>query len=188
MNLLLPGWNRKASATPVVLLILIALALAASFFLLANPASFGDPSLRTTILFIVGATVAVAILVVAWEFSIANRLRRALRKITPLIDYEPSDAVKKPYLDLYALYLKLSEKKKQNFYTRVNSLRERIEEHLKNEKDMGRLFQQAEKGDLAEQKKTYLAIYKAYEKLPRKVQHEYYPRIVQLRDRLERGN
>lgn len=187
MNLLLPR-NRKASAVPIVLLLLIALALAASFFLLTDSALFGDSSLRRTILFIVGATVAVVILVIAWEFSTANRLRRDLKKIIPLIDYEPAEIVKKPYLDLYTLYLKLSEKKKQNFYTRVNSLRERIEEHLKNENDIKRLFQQADTGDIAEQKKTYLEIYRVYEKLPRKVQHEYYPRIVQLRDRLERGN
>ena len=182
--------SRKGSAVPIILLISIALALGGSFFLLADLGTFGAESspLKTTMISVVITTAATVLLFVAWEFSVANRLRRALKKIAPLVDVEPSDVTKKPYLEIYALYLKLSEKKKQNFYTRVNSLRERVEEHLKNELGIERLFQGADKGDIAEQKKTYFNIYKTYEKLPKKVQHEYYPRIVRLRDRLERGN
>ncbi len=184
----MPNMDTQASLAPIILLILAALAFAGSFFLLADSDFFAGSPLRTAVIVVIAATVAAVFFLVVWEFSAANRLRRALKKMAPLIDSEPSEAVKNSYLQIYNLYLKLSEKRKRNFYTRVNSLRERIEEHLKNEKEIERLFQEADKGGIAEQKKTYLKMYKAYEKLPQKVQHQYYPRIVQLRDRLERGN
>ncbi len=184
-------WNidERASSAPFIILILIALAVAGIVYLLVSADTSFSVNTTTGVLVIVsviGAVIAL-ILGVAWEFSPVNRLRRALRKIAPLIDLEPSETTKKSYLEIYALYLKMSEKKKRNFYTRVNSLRERIEAHLKKEKEIERLFQKVDKGSLTEQKNTYLEIYKAYSGLPRKVQEEYYTHIVQLRDRLERG-
>lgn len=182
--------DERASSAPLIILILIALAVAGIIYLLIGADTSPNVKTTTGILVIVSAVGAVIALVlsVAWEFSPANRLHHALRKIAPSIDLESSEIVKKSYLEIYTLYLKLPEKKKQNFYTRVNSLRERIEAHLKNEKEIERLFQKVNKGALTEQKNTYLEIYKAYSGLPRKVQEEHYTRIVQLRDRLERGN
>ncbi|MEK6939422.1 MAG: hypothetical protein AABX31_01725, partial [Nanoarchaeota archaeon] len=113
---------------------------------------------------------------------------RMLKKIEPMVGSEPMDEIKKLYLKAYNSYMKLSEKKKQNFYGRINSLRESLEEHLQNEKKLERLLQDTEKGNISDQKKKYLDLYAIYEKLPRKVQNQYYPQIVQLRDRLERGN
>lgn len=189
-----PGadWNidERASSAPFIILILIALATAGIVYLLVRTDTSISVNTTTGVIVIVSVVGAVIALIssIAWEFSPANRLRRALRRIAPLIDLEPPEATKKSYLEIYALYLKMSEKKKQNFYTRVNSLRERIEAHLKNEREIERLFQKADQGSMAEQKNSYLGIYKAYSGLPRKVQEDYYTRIVQLRDRLERGN
>lgn len=186
-------WNgdERASSAPIVILIMIAIALGGIFYLLAGSGGLsltvGTTAGIIVIILVIGAAMSL-ILYLAWHFSPANKLRQALRRIAPLVDYELSETVKPLYLDAYNLYLKLSEQKRANFYTRINSLRERIEEHLKNEKEMEQLFQEASKGSLSEQKQRYLAMYQVYEKLPAKVQHEYYPRIVQLRDRLERGN
>ncbi|MBI2581505.1 hypothetical protein HYV87_00050 [Candidatus Woesearchaeota archaeon] len=179
--------STQGSAAPFILLILLALTIAGSIFLLADPNSLEGSSLRITIIAILAATAVIVSLFVLWEFSAENKLRRALKKIAPSIDTEPADKVKQQYLQIYGLYLKLGEKKKQNFYSRVNSLRERIEDHLQNEKEISRLFQEVDRGSIQEQKKIYLQIYKVYEKLPRNIQHEYYSKIVQLRDRLERG-
>ena len=149
-------WNidERASSAPFIILILIALAVAGIVYLLVSADTSFSVNTTTGVLVIVsviGAVIAL-ILGVAWEFSPVNRLRRALRKIAPLIDLEPSETTKKSYLEIYALYLKMSEKKKRNFYTRVNSLRERIEAHLKKEKEIERLFQKVDKGSLTEQK------------------------------------
>ena len=180
--------SNYGSAAPIVILILLALTIAGSLVLLADPSSLqSTSSVRTTVIIVVGTTALAVLFSIVWEFSATNRLRRALKKITPLIDTEAAESIKQQYLQIHDLYLKLGEKKKQNFFARVNSLRERIEEHLQSEKEIGRLFEEVNRGDIREQKKTYLQIYKAYGQLPRNVQHEYYPKIVQLRDRLERG-
>ena len=180
--------HKKGSYVSIVLLILIALTLGVVIYLLFQPGAEEGSSMRTLLLSIIGVTVFVLVLYVVWEFSAANRLRRMLKKIEPMVSSEPMDEIKKLYLKAYNLYMKLSEKKKQNFYSRVNSLRESLEEHLQNEKKLERLLQDTEKGNISDQKKKYLDLYAIYEKLPRKVQNQYYPQIVQLRDRLERGN
>ena len=179
--------SKRGFSASIIILILIALILGVVVYLLVQPGAEEGSSMRTILISIIVVTVAVLVWYVAWEFSIANRLRRMLKKISTLVESEPTDKVKSLYLKIYCLYMKLSEKKKQNFYAQVNSLRESLEEHLQNEKELERLLQETEKGSIAEQKKKYLKIYAIYEKLPRKVQQQYYPPIVQLRDRLERG-
>lgn len=179
--------HKQGSVASIILLILIAITLSVVIYLLFQPGAEEGSSMRTLLLSIIGVTVFVLISYVAWEFSAANRLRRSLKKIQPMVDSEPMDKVKESYLKIYKLYMKLSEKKKQNFYSRVNSLRETLEEHMQKERELESLLQDTEKGTIEEQKKKYLDLYAIYEKLPQKVQTQYYPQIVQLRDKLERG-
>lgn len=179
--------HKRGSVTSILLLVLIALTLGVVLYLLFQPGAEEGSSMRTLLLSIIAVTVLVLVWYITWEFSAANRLRRMLKKITPMASSEPMDEVKKLYLKTYNLYMKLSEKKKQNFYARVNSLRESLEEHLQKERELERLLTETEKGSVDEQKKKYLKLYAIYEKLPRKVQNQYYPQMVQLRDRLERG-
>ncbi len=179
--------HKRGSVASIILLILVAITLSVVIYLLFQPGAEEGSSMRTMLLSIIGVTVFVLIWYMAWEFSAANRLRRLLKKIQPMMDSEPMEDVKKLYLKIYKLYMKLSEKKKQNFYSRVNSLRETLEEHMQKERELERLLQDTEQGSIDEQKKKYLDLYAIYEKLPRKVQNQYYPQIVQLRDKLERG-
>ncbi|HLC88461.1 MAG TPA: hypothetical protein VJG49_00325 [Candidatus Nanoarchaeia archaeon] len=180
--------HKRGSAASIILLILIALTLGVVIYLLLQPGAEEGSSMRTTLLSVILVTVVVLVWYIAWEFSTPNRLRRMIKKITPLLDSEPTDEVKRLYLKIYNTYMKLSEKKKQNFYSRVNSLRGSLEEHLQNEMELERLLQTTDKGSIEDQKEKYLKIYAIYEKLPRKIQNQYYPQVVQLRDRLERGN
>lgn len=123
-----------------------------------------------------------------WYFGAAsNRLRRKLRKLDPLLAEKASESLKDDYLDVYKLYLKLSENKKRNFYARISDIREKIEEQLISEKKIKELLEGAEQGDLADRKMNYLEIYNNYQKLPEKTREKYYAKIVRLRDRLERG-
>lgn len=181
--------NKHGSSASIFLLVLIAITLAVTFYLLLQTEPTAEESSLQPLLFsIIGVTVLALILCFAWEFSAANRLRKALNKISPRINQVSIEAVKKEYLRIYGLYMKLSEKKKQNFYAKVNSLRENLEEQMQNEKELDRLLQEEVRGSIDEQKKKYLQMYALYEKLPRQLQEQYYPKIVQLRDRLERGN
>ncbi len=179
--------HRQGSSASIIILILIALTLSAAVYLLLQPGAEEGSSMRVILSSVIIVTAVVLVWYIIWEFSAANRLRRMLKKISRKIDSEPTDEVKKLYLKIYALYMKLSEKKKQNFYVKVSSLREQLEEELQNEKELERLLKKTEKGSIEEQKESYLGLFAVYEKLPRKVQGQYYPQIVQLRDRLERG-
>ena len=179
--------HRQGSVASIILLVFIALTMGIAIYLLLQPGAEEGSSMRTVLLSIIAVTVAALIWYIAWEFSAANRLRRMFKKIAPTIDSGPMDEVKKRYLKIYNLYMKLSEKKKHNFYARVNSLRESIEGYLQKEKELERLLQDTEKGSIDQQKDTYLRLYAIYEKLPQKIQQQYYPQVVQLRDRLERG-
>jgi len=178
--------HKQGSVASIIVLVLIALTLGVVVYLLFQPGA-EEGSMRTLLLSIIGVVVFVLVWYITWEFSAANRLRRMLKKIAPMVDSEPTDEIKNLYLKMYNLYMRLSEKKKQNFYARVNSLRESLEGHLQNEKELERLLQDSDKGSIDDQKKKYLELYAVYEKLPRKVQNRYYTQIVQLRDRLERG-
>ena len=171
----------------IFLLVIIALTIGAVIYLLLQPDTEQNPSLRIVLFSVITVAIAALIWYIVWEFSTANRLRKMLKKITPMIESESMDKVKEKYLKIYDLYMKLSEKKKPNFYARINSIRERVEELLQKEKELERLLQDTEKGSIEEQKEIYLKLYAIYEKLPKKIQNQYYPLVVQLRDRLERG-
>jgi hypothetical protein len=116
-----------------------------------------------------------------------NRLRRKLKKTTPVLAEANTELLKEHYLGAYNLYMKLSEKKKQNFYAHVTNLREEIEVQLKAEKKMDELIQKSTQAGFVDQKKIYLEMYNNYLKLPPAGQQKYYPGLVQLRERLERG-
>ena len=114
-------WNidERASSAPFIILILIALAVAGIVYLLVSADTSFSVSTTTGILVIVsviGAVIAL-ILGVAWEFSPVNRLRRALRKIAPLIDLEPSETTKNLIWRFMPFTLRCP-KRKTEFYTR----------------------------------------------------------------------
>jgi parallel beta-helix repeat protein len=118
--------------------------------------------------------------------SSRNRIKRKLRKIAPLLGQESHSVLKTGYLDIYHLYLKLSEGHKQNYYSKVTKLREKLEDQLKAEKQVQELLENR-KGDIKEQKETYMLAYKQYQKLPEKVKQKYYSDLIHFRDQLERG-
>ena len=103
-----------------------------------------------------------------------------------MLNEESHSVLKEGYLEIYNLYLKLSEGRKQNFYGKVTKLREGIEVQLKAEKKVQELLG-SRKGDISDQKKQYLEAYKEYEKLSEKIKKKYYPDLVNFRDQLERG-
>ncbi len=100
---------------------------------------------------------------------------------------EGSEEVKDVYLQIYNTYLKLPERHKPNVYTKVIHLREKITAQLKTEKHIKEHLDKAVTGSLDEQKDHYRKLHAHYQKLPTKVQKKYYPHLVHLKDKLERG-
>ncbi len=124
---------------------------------------------------------------VVWEARPSRRLHRRLRKATRIISQESIEALKREYKGVYSLYLKLSEKHKGTYYGRVSKLRTTIEEQLKAEKVVEQLLAKSHVGSLNDQKKNYLRVHKEYQKLAPRSQEKYYPKIVDLREKLEKG-
>jgi parallel beta-helix repeat protein len=151
------------------------------------PEPVKEPGLTQTITIASLASLfALGAILTYWQLAYApTRLRRKLRKVNPLLDIESADLLKGSYMSIYKLYMKLSEGHKRNFYTKVTKLREKVEDQLKVEKKMQKLFTQKDDGSMGERKKNYLHIYDNYRKLPSKVQKQYYSQIVKLRDDLQ---
>jgi len=117
-----------------------------------------------------------------------NKIRKMLRKIKPLLTEGTIDDLKQRYIEIYQEYMGLSAAEKKNFYTRVERLRETIEEFLRQRKRIEELLDHSGKGTIAEQKKKYEEIYIIYLKLPTAAKQKYYPHLVQWRERLEKGH
>lgn len=120
--------------------------------------------------------------------STTARLRRKLKKLEIHLREEAADIFKRDYVEAYQLYLKLSDKHKLNFYGRLSKIREKVEIQLQAEHKVGDLLSRETQGGLVEQRQLYLEVYDAYQRLSAQMQEKYYPRLVQLRERLERGN
>ena len=114
--------------------------------------------------------------------SKAYKLRKLLSSIK--IREETMEVLKNEYMKIYSLYMKLSERKKQNFYAKVNMLREALEEQLRAEKKVQILLEDATRGSVDEQKKVYVELDKNFQKLAKKVQDKYRTQIMHIKEGL----
>jgi hypothetical protein len=114
--------------------------------------------------------------------SKAYKLRKKLSSIN--IKEGDLDDLKNSYMQIYSLYMKLSEKQKQNFYAKINMLREALEEQLRAEKKVQLLLEDVKKGSTGDQKKVYAEIEKNFQKLSRKVQEKYNSQVMHIKEGL----
>lgn len=115
-------------------------------------------------------------------------LKKKLIKAESLLQQESIETIKAFYLKIYHLYLKLSEKQKQNFYSRINALRENIEKILQAEKKVREGLAKIEsKPNFSEMKEIYQKINQHYQQLPEQIQQHYYSQLTELKSKLERG-
>ncbi len=117
----------------------------------------------------------------------ASALRKKLDEVTPWLSEGPVESLKEKYMQIYGLYLKVSEGEKRNFYARVVDLREKIEEMLQAEKQVEERLAKSGEGSLAEKKKGYEVMHAFYQKLPKKAQEQFYPQVVNWKEELEKG-
>lgn len=116
----------------------------------------------------------------------SQKLRRLLQDLEKNVTEANIEDLKSKYLQAYNCYLKVSEKHKQNFYARLEKLRETIEEHLKNQKRLEMLLENTIKMSIQERKLNFQNVMDFFQKLPKKEQEKHYPRIVPLKEQLER--
>ena len=174
--------KRGSLLVPFVLLILV-IAVLAIFYFKVESESVQTLLLSLLVLVILfgGGGILVMLL------QRATKLRKRLKEMDAALSQESLDILKSKYLEIYAIYMKLSEKEKQNFYARVTKVREQIEEQMKAEKKVEQLLEQAGKGTITEQKENYDALHDYYDKLSQKTQQKYYSQVTQIKEQLEKG-
>ncbi|MBI2151736.1 hypothetical protein HYU21_03370 [Candidatus Woesearchaeota archaeon] len=132
--------------------------------------------------------ITVFILVPLWyAFASHLRLNRKLKKFVKLVNVETLFTLKELYLEIYTLYLKISENRKHEFYPHIVEARNKLEEHLRHNKKVETVLSQAEEKSIKELKKLYDEAYQLFLKLPQKMQSMHYPGLVHLRQKLEGG-
>lgn len=181
--------QKRGSLTIIGLSALLVIAVLFLAYFLLQQMAFPDENISTKLFY---NLVAIFLLMLAMAGNYyflrpSARLRKKLELAKKAVSEETIEALKEHYREIYRLYLKLTEKEKQNFYARVDKIREAIESHLTCEKKMEELSSSAGKGTLKERKKSYDELYKHYQHLPAKTKQKHYPKIVQLREDLERG-
>ncbi len=120
-------------------------------------------------------------------FGPESRLRKSLKELEESAQQESSTALQQEYLRLYDLYLKLSERQKQNFYARISAVRETLEKHLQNEKHFEVLLAEVKKGTLVQRRKAFQDLKDLFEELPLNVQERYFPEFSHVKEELEKG-
>ncbi len=145
-----------------------------------------------TIYLLVLAGGAVLVLAVVMGIIVAfkskkHQLRKLLQEMERRVSSESADALKGKYVQIYNLYLKLSEKNKPNFYGRITKLREKMEEQLKAAKKVEELLQKSTVTNISLLRKQYDEMYGYFRKLPASMQQKYYPQIMHVKEVLEKG-
>ncbi|MBI4980855.1 hypothetical protein HZC30_04845 [Candidatus Woesearchaeota archaeon] len=154
----------------------------------AAPETNSNDSLITIAIIAFSVVIVFLIFMIWLEFTPHSKLRKKLNRLVHTVDDESTETLKEAYQEVYNLYLKVSEKNKSNFYSRIVQLREKIEAQLKAEKRVEELLQKSAQAGFTEMKTIYDELYTHYLKLPAKTQHKYYVHVNHLKDQLERGS
>lgn len=144
-------------------------------------------SFKIAILSCAAAVVVAGIFMILILTSTKNKLRKLLKELENSVPQESADALKSKYVQAYNLYLKLSEKNKQNFYGRIANLREKMEEQLIAALKVEELLQKSTVTNISLLRQQYDEIQGYFRKLPSSMQQKYYPQVMHVKEVLEKG-
>ncbi len=161
-------------------LIITVAVLAALFFIIRT-----EPLKNLILSLAIIVIVFGVLLITGIYFHKESTMRRLLKELMSRLHDDPPEALKDQYLKAYNTYMKLSEKQKQNFYTRLARARETMEEEMQAEKDIQHQLQQAESAPLTALAELYKDIHLTYQRLPGKVQQRYYGMIANIKGKLQ---
>ncbi|MBU0459981.1 MAG: hypothetical protein KJ597_02440 [Nanoarchaeota archaeon] len=114
-------------------------------------------------------------------------LRKKLYELEEELKEESLDFLKKKYMEVYHLYLKIPERKKSHFYPRVTAAHQLVEGQMKRHHKVEDLISRAEKATFMELCQVYTEFRKVFKELTSKSQQHYYHHYSYLKDKVERG-
>jgi len=165
---------------------IIVLALAAALLVFLSWQNLLAP-LQPVILILAAVIAATGLAVIFHFVSAANKLRLLLPELEQRADQEAPDTLQESYIRLYELYMRLAEKKKPHFYGRLMKLREKLEEQMKAQKKVEELLQKSSGSPLPALQQYYEEMHASFRKLPAAAQKNYYSRLMQVKEVLEKG-
>lgn len=178
-------YNQKKGKVDVLLFLfgIAFVSLAVAYFVVE------EELLRNGVLYLLAVALVLGVVYSTIRFtSASHKLSKKLQRLNSLTGTAALEKIREVYLEVYRLYMKLSERQKRHFYESVRKIREVIEAQLQAEKEVQLLLQQAGKGSMEEQHKNYDELHRHFQKLPKKVQEKYYSQIVDLKGKLEGGS
>lgn len=131
---------------------------------------------------------AFAIFVYQEHFHLEKKLRLKMKELSDDAPKESFDHLRESYMQIYRFYLKLSEKKKRNFYSRVNMLREDLEKKITAEKSLQALLKKSVYASWKELEAIHKELEEKLLQLPQKVRDVYYQEVSNIKDMLEHRN
>lgn len=166
---------------------LIFIFLAAGVGTLTMAYFFVPPSWQFSILAGSASLVLLAGCCLLWLlFSRFHRLLRQYRAVRKQLQTATISILKEGYEQLYNGYMQLSEHQKQAFYPLLMQLRENLEQQLVAEKELQSLLKKTPSA-MSDKKKQVDQLIELLHQLPQKSQTEYYPQVMQAKERVEGG-
>jgi hypothetical protein len=161
-----------------VLIILLAV-----LFIFSTQEIYGMLALGLIVIIIIGNVCVITFT----AHSLPNRFLKTLHRIERAAVQEAASALHELYMDLYNIYLRLSEKHKVNVYPRLMKLRETLETNMKNEKRVELLLSKWREGSVRQRHAMLLELQQLFKVLPKKVHDFHYPGFVHFKESLDKG-
>ena len=137
-----------------------------------------------TIVFISLGSIALLLLIIVLirHFSSHRKLQRKLATFFVHAEKQSLDFLKKEYLAIYKLYMKVGHTHKEDAYEKVIHARKKVEEHMQGSLKMDALL--ARIRTAKDKRAAFTKIQKFYVSLPKKLQEKYHASIVHLKEGL----
>lgn len=176
--------NKKGNSKYLIFSILL-LAIGLSLVVIYTTPS--DLMIVIAFIVLVLATLSGLVYLFVYLFSKTRKLRQLLKEIEHITSTTSFESLKERYLQAYNIYLKLSEKQKQNFFGKLNIIRETVEEFLKTQKKLELALERVLQGTFDQQKKNFAQLTELLQKLPLKEQEKYFSKYNLVKEKLEKG-
>jgi len=137
-----------------------------------------------TIVFISLGSLALLLLIFVLfrHFSSHRKLHRKLATFFVHAEKQSLDFLKKEYLAMYKLYMKVSHDHKEKTYEKIMHARRKVEEHMQGSTKMDALL--AGIRTAKDKRAKFKEIQKFYVSLPKKLQEKYHAAVMQLKEGL----
>ena len=156
-----------------ILLLFLVAALAALYFLI-------EESFYKKIILVAGG-IFLSLSMILLIIKLTSKEHKLKSKLARSNSVNSLEELKNIYKEAYGYYMKISENNKQNYFHKLITLRDSIEEKMHADKRLELLVQEVNKSNL-EEKKLYKKMNDNFQKLPAEEKKKYSSHLTHLRE------